>query len=97
MLGEIAFVVFVGDVGDPIFGETGLTGTVESNLASKPTVGDSGVAKPDELLDVFADSACRPERRVHTIEAGPKLGIVGQDGAGVCRFPVDGGIEDWLG
>ena len=55
--GQIAARIVVGDVIDKIFGETGLTGLVEADLASKPAVGDSGVAQPDQLLDVDINPA----------------------------------------
>jgi hypothetical protein len=47
----------VGDVADELFGETGLTGLVESDLASKAAVGHVGVSKSYEFFDVDGNGA----------------------------------------
>ena len=47
----------VGDGADKFFGETGLTGLVESDLTSKAAVGHVGVSEPYELFDVDGNSA----------------------------------------
>ena len=57
VLGKLAVMVVVGDGVDKIFGETGLTGLVEADLASKATIGDPGVSQPHELFDVEIDVA----------------------------------------
>ena len=52
LLGQITLLMIVGDVVDEFFGETGLTGLIKSNLASKAAVGDSCIAEPHQFLDV---------------------------------------------
>ncbi len=44
--------MIVGDVVDELFGETGLTGLVETDLSSKPAVGHSGVSETHQLLHI---------------------------------------------
>ena len=51
-LREIAVLMIVGDVVDEFFGETGLTGLVETDLSSKPAIGHPGVSETHELLHV---------------------------------------------
>jgi hypothetical protein len=47
----------VGDVTDEFFGETGLTGLVETDLASKATVGHVGVSESYDFFVVHRNGA----------------------------------------
>lgn len=69
VVGQATVLMVVVDLGNERFAESGLTGRDESDLASQPAVGDSGVAEPDQFLDVFADLASGPQRRVQAIES----------------------------
>ena len=41
---QVAFCVLIVDAADEVFGETGLTGLVETDLLSEAAIGDPGVS-----------------------------------------------------
>ena len=87
-LGQVAVGMVVVDLGDEVFGETGLTGPVETDLPSETAVGDAGIAEANEFLDVLTHGAVRPHRGVETVEALPQRRRVAEDrsdGGGTVR------------
>lgn len=86
-------LVVVVDAVDKVFAKTGLTGSVEPDLASKPAIGDPGVAEANQLLHVFADGPIAPQGGVHLVEASAELWMVAEHGPDRRRLTVDGRWE----
>jgi len=72
-------LVVIGNVVNKVFGETGLTGLVKSDLSSKAAVGHSCIAKSHQFLHVDIDGASGPESGIHLVERGSHLRAMGHD------------------
>ena len=61
-------VEIAGDLVDQRFGESGLTGRIEADVASKPAVGDAGIAHPHDFLELRVQLPGAPQAAIKLVE-----------------------------
>lgn len=68
VIGQRAPAVGIVDRCHEVFGETGLTGRIETDLTSKPAVVYLRIPQAHRLFDVNADDAGTEQRAIHGVE-----------------------------